>query len=554
VSTVTAVRRAILIVASAVLTGALVSCGRAEREPAPASSAPEARPATPTAATTVATPPELVADAARFLELLRKDRTKVVREIGRTESAVQARLLEFSGVAADLGGGSKAAAALADLLREVEATIWPTEAMRWQRVADNGEASAVFAVASAAVELAAVAFEFKSVSGDAAATRSGFENETGKAALDVANGNISYRSDKSIATAELAATLSNRMTVNVCPDAAGEIKLELEVKASIRRANGSKGVNVDIRATAAARLDDDANMGDYDYRSNFQSAAFGGPTSGSFVDLDLNLSSRPGGANGTRVNRRSTQATDADIADTKALAQMIEIMAIGYLGLTSQAWESGQCVRLDVEATPAKRNGTAPSTNFSLVASPRSKVDGSAAGGTVRGQLQGGSVLEPNNSKVRADANFRYAAPDDKNERATVGLEARSKRGVTRSDVEFDTAAQAYALTGGAGEFAGTGVICNLEETFFATGNGVTVRFEPSSRDGGRYSYSGNMSGFRVYGNGTYIIEFQGDEPSRLIAKGPGTVETPNGKRSDEGTEVYAVKRSEPVDCGPASR
>jgi hypothetical protein len=96
-------------------------------------------------------------------------------------------------------------------------------------------------------------------------------------------------------------------------------------------------------------------------------------------------------------------------------------------------------------------------------------------------------------------------------------------------------------MEGGADEFHGTGTVCNLAEQFFVEGSGVTVRFEPSSEQGGRYSYSGTMSGFAVYGHGTYTVKMHEDVAVSITATGPGSVKTPMGVQTRTGTEEYRL-------------
>ena len=80
-----------------------------------------------------------------------------------------------------------------------------------------------------------------------------------------------------------------------------------------------------------------------------------------------------------------------------------------------------------------------------------------------------------------------------------------------------------------------------IAEQFFVEGSGNTVRFEPSSDRGGRYSYSGNMSGFAVYGHGTYTVNTDGDTATGIVATGPGSVKTPMGTQTAVGTEKYTL-------------
>ena len=58
--------------------------------------------------------------------------------------------------------------------------------------------------------------------------------------------------------------------------------------------------------------------------------------------------------------------------------------------------------------------------------------------------LQGGATLNPANTRVRADARFSYSAPGTANQKASVNLVARSKRGVGLASVDFDTDTAAF--------------------------------------------------------------------------------------------------------------
>jgi hypothetical protein len=340
---------------------------------------------------------------------------------------------------------------------------------------------------------------------------------------------------------------ATRMKVNVCPDAAGEIKVEIDVKVSLSSEKSGRGANTEFKLIASRYLTDDAVFDGIDFHGNIQSAEFGGGA-GSFVDMNLGLSNR-GGANGSKVNRRSSRTTDADVETAGSLLHLLEMLAIGHTELTRDVWEKGKCVKIDTRTAPERRRGVQPSTSFSVYAGPRSRVDGSFVGGTVRATLQGKSSVDPANTPVRADATFTYIAPDERKKEAAVTLEARSKRGVAKEDVAFSTAGDAYTADGGKDEFHGKGVICDLTRQFSVEGSGVVVRFEPSSRDGGRYSYSGTMSGLKVHGKGTYRVRFAEDVAVGIVAQGAGTVETPFGPQTGEGTEEYVLRPSTGGDC-----
>jgi hypothetical protein len=75
----------------------------------------------------------------------------------------------------------------------------------------------------------------------------------------------------------------------------------------------------------------------------------------------------------------------------------------------------------------------------------------------------------------------------------------------------------------------------------------VTNTFTPTSETGGTYSYTGNMSGFSVFGQGTYTVSAD-ENGGTLTATGPGSVKTPMGVKTRKGTEVYKLTPAEP--CG----
>ena len=66
----------------------------------------------------------------------------------------------------------------------------------------------------------------------------------------------------------------------------------------------------------------------------------------------------------------------------------------------TKAWQSGRCVQLT--ATPsAGPGGLDPSAQVTITASPKSKVDGAAAGGTVTATLtEGAASVSPSATKT----------------------------------------------------------------------------------------------------------------------------------------------------------
>ena len=108
----------------------------------------------------------------------------------------------------------------------------------------------------------------------------------------------------------------------------------------------------------------------------------------------------------------------------------------------------------------------------------------------------------------------------------------------------------AYKVEGGADAWHGVGIVCDFERPFELKGGGLTVKFTPTSKDGGTYKYDGTLHGFRVYGGEAYSLEWAGATPIKMKGWGIGTVDTPMGPRSNNGIEHYTVEGS--TDACPA--
>ncbi|TFH33818.1 MAG: hypothetical protein E4G99_10775 [Anaerolineales bacterium] len=96
---------------------------------------------------------------------------------------------------------------------------------------------------------------------------------------------------------------------------------------------------------------------------------------------------------------------------------------------------------------------------------------------------------------------------------------------------------KSYSISGGAGDFSGTGTICDIEQPWTVTGSGVTVTFTPSSANGGTYSYSGSMSGFAVSGTGQYAVTYADGLAVSIQAGGEGSA----GEATGSGDENYTL-------------
>jgi len=175
-----------------------------------------------------------------------------------------------------------------------------------------------------------------------------------------------------------------------------------------------------------------------------------------------------------------------------------------------KAWQSGQCIDLQVRSDPAKRKGAKPNTAYTLYAEPRAKSDGAPAGGTVKATLSGGSRLNPT-GKVKADATFDYQNPTKKDERASIDFESRSKRGVGKATVEFDTKKRPsyridFAQCPGGGRESMRACDVSKPFTVTACGGMASITHIPSSDRAGTWTFKFSGAGGFADATGSYTL------------------------------------------------
>jgi hypothetical protein len=390
------------------------------------------------------------------------------------------------------------------------------------------------------------------------------EGGGGTAELQVGkDGSLSQSMEFDVNEHGLNGKVKMKIKMDACPDVNGKVTVDIEVDSqmSVSGKPGTGG-HVQTKFRYERYLDDDAHLIDTgDGGASNLRVRMGGMENFESQSVDLTVGHERGGEpiwehhdeQGFSIFRPEEADRTRELLRATELLQtlMAEVMLRGGLGSGGSPWESGRCIDLKATSSPAKRKGIRPSTAFDLEAMPRAKDGGATVGGTVTATLNGGASLQPASGKVKADAKYGYTGPEKKDEAANVAFESRSKRGVGRATLEFDTKTlRAYHMEGGAGDFHGMGQVCDLEKSFVVEGGGNTVRFEPGSRDGGKYTYSGSMSGFGVHGYGTYQVKYADDVAVSITATGPGTVETPIGPQSAVDTEQYTLTPLGESTCG----
>lgn len=468
-----------------------------------------------------ATPPSSPAIAglreanAELVRLHAQGDEKTAREITSLEYPAYRELMKASGLDAALGGDAKADAALRELLAGYE---------RKTRSLQN-EMPKMLPMAYGGIEIGYSGFAVSMMTGmlqnQAAVELSQRGDKEGQPSgsysqsVEGSKVDVQWSQSHTASTSEfegafpggMKGKLTTKIEVDTCPDASGKINVEFTSNSELRSTTSpGTGGSVKVIARLAKYLDDDAHLIDdrMDSDVHVEQSAFGNGN-GSFVDLTQTLSTTRSEM-GTKVNRRSQAATDVSVQAAEGLAKLGMLAAMQALDAAKKAWESGQCVKLDVTSSPGQRKGIKPDTAFDIEAKPRAKADGAPAGGTVAATLNGGEQLNPANTKVKADAKFSYAGPAKKKEKASIDFEARSKRGVGKATLEFSTEQDAYRLVG-IGTCNITGDVCDLAQPFTAKGC-VTVNHTPTSDRAGTLTYSGQGIG----GKGSYTVAGSGDE------------------------------------------
>ena len=395
--------------------------------------------------------------------------------------------------------------------------------------------------------------------------KSGTAAEGGLAEMQfAADGSLTQSLEFVVQEQGLNGKVRTKTRMDACPDADGRVSIDIEVDSQMS-VSGKPGTGGYFHTEFKYEryLNDDAHLstsandsasklrvrlgGFEDLKSQSSDVTIGYDRSGKGI-----LSEQD--SNGFGIFRPEDSAramkliTDAQLLQTL----MAEAMLRGLGSKNGAPWEGGHCIKLEVTSSPSERTHLKPGTAFEIDAKPRVKSDGSPAKGTVTATLTGGSTLQPASGKVPADAHYQYVGPGEKNETATIAFESRSKRGVGKASLAFDTnVAGGYVMEGGAGEIHFKGQVCDLEEDFFLRADNplhdVAIRFDPKARI---YSYSGKMSGFDdqgkkytfpVQGKGKFEIQRSGDVAKGVTATGSGTVQTPYGLLKGEGSEKYTL-------------
>lgn len=513
------------IVASSLLLAGLAGCGdKAEQAPA-ATSLP---------------------GQAELARLQGDGLIEAAREASRFELWAHYRLMQATGIEQALGGEQAAVAALTAVSAAFERSIvtTQTEAPRLIRAdfEPNGLAAGVMGVGYGLFGGAMTTGMLGGLSEAEVkeAAKQGpikYERDSGSAEFGINENGIDTVIDMPVDEKGLKGRVKTRVHLDACPDPDGKLGVTIDTESQMSA--GGRSGTVKIHFVRERWLTDDAEFGDeasYDYQVEMSGA--GAKADNLYFKERMTLARD--GTRGGDIERQQgfTIFQQEDTARTEQLRdgtlRMLQLMADAMLmGFGKDPpFKAGRCVDLQVRSDPAKRTGARPNTAYTLFANPRSKLDGRPAGGTVTATLDGDSTLNPT-GKVKADARFDYANPARRNETATVAFEARSRRGVGRASLAFDTKERrAFRVAGGQNDFHADQLVCSLTEPFDIRSNVGIVMHMSGGEGGGSFTISGNAAGVAWSGGGRYTLAIEGNGGT-LSARGTSTISSPMGRFSD---------------------
>ena len=304
-------------------------------------------------------------------------------------------------------------------------------------------------------------------------------------------------------------TLKTRNAVTPCPKEDGTFEATISIDTSATVSGGATGQRGTFDVTIKGTVDDNAGLVDHDtdYRGQFAQFA---DRKGGFIDFTGKM--RAGGGHEVVVNRGGGTITDGIVKSAVSYSLLVAV-AVGneLVKSAEEAWKSGRCVLLEPTVSAGPK-GLKPGASVTITAAPRSKVDGGPVGGSVTATLTGGAAsVSPSATKVPADATFTYVAPNVVNETGVVSLEARSRRGIGKATLDFDTQPAGYTASGGGDGISITGTIPDLSKPFTTegvfTGGSTTFKHVPTDDRSGTLSFSSPCGpGCVLEGKGTYTI------------------------------------------------
>ena len=285
-----------------------------------------------------------------------------------------------------------------------------------------------------------------------------------------------------------------------CPDAGGSIDFTVKVKLS--GSTEAASFTQEVTAKVVATTDDNADVASttLNITQGIRESVGGRNT---YIETAFDISGRWKNftADNWRVVRTSQDLGPhaqqlVDSAQEGAMSASMSALAVAEM-----MWQNGMCVQI-VAKSPGN---VEPSSVTEIPVDVKHKFEGGSIPSKVSVALSGETSVSPTQID-QTPGKLSYTAPPEKNKSATIKLEARSKRGRAKLDLNATTGGNAYRISGTIDEASMSGTTCDSSQPF-SIGGTLQFRFTPTSATTGTYTYSGPYS---AQGSGPYVINDDG--------------------------------------------
>ena len=545
------------------LTGMLASCSRQ----APSSSA-----AVPAAQS--AEPASFLPSHAQLDQFREQGPDPTLRRIAAADYWLHYKLMQATGVEEALGGEAQAVSALKALGEEYErrARGASTEIPRMIPASFTGEGMAsgmtgmsmgtFMGMMTSGLMSGLSDQQISDIQASGPIKRS---SDSGSFEMSIGqDGSISQSMEFAVNADGVNGKVKIATRMDTCPDENGRVSIDIEVNSqmSVHGKPGTGG-HVHSQMKYERYLDDDAHLiaGNDGGASNLR-VRMGGYENFQQQSADITVGHARGGApiferneeQGFSIFRPDEVArVQGELQEVTSLQTVMAESMLSGLG-SGPPWESGRCIVLKVTSSPGKRTGLSPNSALDLDALPRVKSDGTPAGGTVTATLTGGARLQPTSGKVPADARYRYVGPEKKDESASITFESRSRRGVGRATLDFDTkASRSYRVNGTSDGARFTGEICSLDAPFVLNVDSITgkwpMEFTPSDGRSGQMKGSFSWQDCTLSGGGPYSVTIAEQGSGTIRFTYNSTAACSVGSRTTSVTAELPLLPAEDLDC-----
>lgn len=325
----------------------------------------------------------------------------------------------------------------------------------------------------------------------------------------------------------VAGTRTSISTKTLCPDAEGRVDLTIRLRRSGNTGNAAAtGQSVETRVSIV--VNDQAEIASAEFQTKYD-AATSGKGGGARITGAARFAMNDGKSIKV-IDGKSEGSGDFDALERDTVKSAL-LAGVGAMSAAKSHWQGGKCISLAAESP----GNVSPGTVSQIDVKTTLKAGGAPVRANVTATLTGGASVDP--ADFPTPGKFAHTAVNEKDKTMDIALKAVSRRGADEKRLRVTTNEQQYRITGGGGEFRGTGVVCDLKKPFTVRGNAnIVMKFVPATDREGTYSYTGQISGAKLFGKGQYWVGYNWGTPTSITARGPGSASSPYGTftRSDE--------------------